>query len=293
MANVISPDLVKTAIADSVEFEAQKKLSMLPMFCRDFKDLAVSQQQCALGGVVIPFASGLPEARENPTTFGASSSVKVDPIKVTMGYINVEAKLDLADVNKTGISIDQFAGNLAYAFCAKCIAKIVALLTTTNFTKALDYDSAAYDTEDKRTGLINTLYGSLTKGSRKYLLGNSSLFANFIAKKQYDYDAIKNPAVCGFDGVYECNDFGEDVAGILTDGRGIAISNRLLDWGPDGNAALKPQAVVDAVTGLNYQICSWYDTTSRATWYSIDAAFGCAVMDKAATKIIGVAAGGE
>lgn len=289
----IDSGLIKSAVISEVEFEARRKLSMLPKFCRDFSAQAVSQVDCARGKVVIPFSSGSPEARTNPTSFGVSTGRKVTPVNIAPDYINVEDSILLGDKNTTGMKIEEFAKELARTFVEACLSRLVALITTSNFEKAFDYTNGAYDTADSERALMRQIYRSLNKGSSKYVLGNSTLFSHFIAQKQTDYDAVKNPAIRGFDGVYECNDFGDDVAGIITDGRGIAMVNRLLDWGPEGNAALSPLAQVDSVTGINYQVCSWYDLSSRATWYSIDAAFGCAVLDKAATKIIGVAAGGE
>ena len=88
--------------------------------------------------------------------------------------------------------------------------------------------------------------------------------------------------------IYENNiwDTNSKVKGIVTDGRAVAMVARLPEWSDMVKAGLNSEVIYIPSLDLSVQFNKWCDLNGRIDKASLDIAFGAAILDKTATKVI-------
>lgn len=219
------------------------------------------------------------EVQVNPTKFGGPNT-KVDAKGITPQLLSLPFGLGWTDIS----SLKQILAGATDALALKIMDIATTPLKSANFGSiAVDIDGAT-DTE-KQTQLFKSIYKGLDKGTKKYLLAGTDLYALGMPSNLNDFDPSGSVRWKGFDGFYEngvWND--ESVKGIVTDGRGIGMIARTVEW--NDKIPMDTQNIEIAALGITVQLNTWGDPNTRDVLGSLDIAFGAGVFDKSATKLI-------
>ena len=163
------------------------------------------------------------------------------------------------------------------------------MFTTTAFGsgKQVSVDIAGVTNDSDAAQLLKGIYKSTKEGINKYLIGDSDLYSLALPSTLQGFNPSVNGGF-GFDGIYENNVWanGSTVKGVVTDGRAVAMVARLPEWSGAVADGLNSEVIYIPSLDLSVQFNKWVDLNGRIDKASLDVAFGAAILDKTATKII-------
>lgn len=281
MANTVATELMVDQIVLTGETLARGRLAPLSAFVKDFSQKEIPANRNQLQEAQLSIVEGVAEVKTNPTSFNIAGTGDMKARAITPSLYS--APLSNSGYNGFDQLRDWVTASM-YKLSNAIMGAVATAITNASF------ESAEIDITNARDiatidMLWRDLYASMTKGDRKYVIANTLLYSKSIQQNQ-----ITTPM--GFDGIYECTQFNSGtIAGIITDGRGLAMVSRIPTWGDNSGGFITSTNVTLDDLGLTVQLNEWFDIDSRQDRASIDVIFGCAAFDKTATKGITDGAG--
>ena len=276
MANTVATDLIVDQIVLTGETLAKGRLAPLSAFVKDFSQKEIPANRNQLQKEQLSIVEGVAEVKTNPTSFNIAGTGDMKARAITPSLYS--APLSNSGYNGFDQLRDWVTASM-YKLANAIMGAVGTAITAASFD-AVQIDITNARDIAKIDMLWRDLYASMTKGDRKYVIANTLLYSKSIQQNQ-----ITTPM--GFDGIYECAQFNSGAsAGIITDGRGLAMVSRIPTWGDNSGGFINSTNVTLDDLGLTVQLNEWFDIDSRQDRASIDVIFGCAAFDKTATKTI-------
>jgi hypothetical protein len=282
MSRIIDTTLVSDVLIESCDAMAISKYAPLKIFAKDFSEKSETYANGKVKSASIAFNSTEPTVSVNPTTFGNDESTTVDNVKVDVNLLSVPIMADWSD----NVSIKQHVQSALNALIKKMVAQCTGLFTKTTFgtAKQIAVDVNGADTIEKQRLLMKQLYKGTNSGINKYLIGDTDVYANALPSDANGFNLKSMNPAYGFDGVFENSIWADGVKGIVTDGRAVAMVARTVQW--DERLCLETEPIYIPELDLTVSLSTWGDQDSRAIKGTLDIAFGAALYDKSATKVI-------
>ena len=284
MSKSISSSLVSDVLIEQGECIAPTKAAPLKIFAKDFSDDAEAYVNGKFKTAKIAFTDTAPTVSVNPATFGVDDSSSTSAVEVGIDLLSAPI---MANWNDT-LSIKQYVKAALQALVNKMTLTATSLFTTTAFpaAKQVSADIAGATTSEAQAQLMKSLYKSTKEGVNKYLIGDSDLFSCALPSNLQGFKP--NEGGFGFDGIYENNIWAASttVKGIVTDGRAVAMVARLPEWADEIRNGMQSENIYIPALDLTVQFNKWADMNGRIVKGDLAVAFGAALMDKSATKIV-------
>lgn len=272
---------------ETINAVATYRLQGFKDLVKDFSAEAVEIQQNGKPRTAqISLTTETGATKENPTEFeDTSTKVEAKPIVCTL------LSQQFGKLWNDPITLEQIIAANMDKLCDTMMGKITALFTTTNFGALNQVDITGATTGDTKDELFQKIYALQSKGTKKILFANPTLYAKGAPVNQNSFDPTLGPGkVRGFDGFYEMGYLegnAAKVCGVLTDGSGIGLISRIPQWDSMVSSELQTTTVTIDKLGLTVQLNKWGSTKTRAAHATLDVVFGAGVYDKTATKLIG------
>ena len=284
MTKVISSDLVANTLIESGEALAPTKIAPFKVFAKDFSDEAEVYANGKFKTAKIAFTGTAPTVAVNPSSFGVDDSSNTEAVEVGINLLSAPI---MANWNDT-VSIKQYVKAALQAVVDKMSLTAFSLFTTTAFpaAKQVSVDIAGATTQEKQAQLMKTLYKGTNSGVEKYLIGGSDLFSCALPANLVGFKPEEGGY--GFNGIYEQNLWAANstIKGIITDGRAVAMVARVPEWANEIKEGMVSENIYIPNLDITVQFNKWADMNGRIVKGSLDVAFGAALFDKTATKVV-------
>ena len=285
MAKNIDSNLVADILIETGEAIAPTKAVALNVFAKDFSDETESYANGKFKTAKIAFTDVEPQVAVNPAEFGKDESSNTTGVEVGIDLLSAPISANWNDP----VSIKQYVTAALQALVKKMTLTATSLFTTSAFgtSRQVTADIAGCSTDAEAAQLLKSLYKSTKEGINKYLIGDSDLYSLALPSNLQGFNPSVNGGY-GFDKIYENNIWGAEsnVKGIVTDGRAVAMVARLPEWSEMVKSGLNSEVIYIPSLDLSVQFNKWCDLNGRIDKASLDIAFGAAILDKSATKIV-------
>ena len=285
MAKTIDTNLVADILIESGEAIAPTKAVALKVFAKDFSDATEAYANGKFKTAKIAFTDVEPTVQINPTEFGNDTDSNVSGVEVGINLLSAPITANWNDP----VSIKQYVTAGLQALVKQMTLTATSLFTTTAFGsgKQVSVDIAGVQNDSEAAQVLKNLYKSTKEGINKYLIGDSDLYSLALPSNLQGFNPSVNGGF-GFDGIYENNIWGagSTVKGIVTDGRAVAMVARLPEWSGLVAEGLNSEVIYIPSLDLSVQFNKWVDLNGRIDKASLDIAFGAALLDKSATKVV-------
>ena len=218
--------------------------------------------------------------QKNPTNYESGDNT-VEAISVAMDEYSAPFHLT-ADERNNGRQLERRMMINMHALLDKLDEVATSLVTTGNYgSPILDKDPSTVGIADIRTIVQNT-----GKFPERHIVSDATFWSQFAVAN--DRDTLIAGNIRGIDSLDYITDWsnaGTNVNGFVAAPTAMAIATRL----PENDSEVRDVidiAQVPLPNGMTAQVARWVNTSSRATWNSLDIVFGAGVGDSAAGKVI-------
>lgn len=295
MANSIDSKLAVDIAIQTANAVAANRISGFNTGVYDFSDEANPIRRGMPVNAQISLVTSSGAVAVNPTSFeGLNTTVAAKTVKVDLLSAQFGAEWSSA------ASVEQMVKDAMNRLCDKMVATRDALFTVSNFGALNTFDIAGATTGDAKDELFQAIWALQTKGSSKYLIAGSALYAKGMPTNMQSFDPLNGGRIRGFDGYFEDGLLADvdpdgdtatlgkgDLKGVVTDGNGVALVSRVPQWTQRVSGLLESSNITLDNIGMTVQLNFWGSTVGRIDYGSLDVVFGAGVYDTTATKLIG------
>lgn len=278
MSSNIDSKLIQDMVVENFETVATPNIGFIKNYTLDYSAEAFPRSYLTQG-IVVPVTTGGITVNTNPSDFETNSRI-VSACQVPVKLYSASFAEDYNDAvpgeNSLSFAIEQLAQKIG--------GVVLGLFTTTaNGFSTTSVNLSGADTLEKQDKLFKDIYKSLPVAGDKYLIGNADLFAASLPVNKNSFD-VGQEGARGFKSIYESNILAEGNLGVVSSKKAIAIANVLPQWNIEGlESVVVP---IKSLGGLQVVVNKWGSLKSRATYWSVDVAFGAGIFDKNAAKVI-------
>lgn len=276
--NTIASELSRNMVVEKLTTIGTKKIGFMKEFATDFSEDAVKVYGAKqLATYEIPFVGTLPTVSKDVSTWGDYGA--------TITAKNVGVHLYTAGWTERfndAIKLEGYINDATLAIMASIATDFFALFSTVNGYADLSANITAATTTETQNQLFKTIYKGIDTGLKKLLICDSEVFA--LGQPVDKNSFVPGAGFRGFDGCWETGFLPSGVSGVLTNGLGAAIVNRLPDFGASNRT--EQVITIPELGGMKFLLTSWATDTGRTTEYTLETIFGAGVLDAAGTKRI-------
>lgn len=278
MSSNIDSKLIQDMVVENFEAGVASNIGFIKDSLLDFSNEAFPRSYLTQG-IVVPVTTGGIVVNTNPSDFETNSRI-VSACQVPVKLYSASWAEDFNDAvpgeNSLSYAIEQIAQKIG--------GVVLGLYTTAaNGFGTASVNLSGADTLEAQDKLFKDIYKALPVAGDKYLIGNADLFAASLPVNKNSFDVAETGAR-GYRAIYESNILDSNAIGVVTSKKAIACVNVLPQWNIEGlESVVVP---VKSLGGLQVVVNKWGSLKSRATYWSVDVAFGAGVFDKNGAKVI-------
>jgi hypothetical protein len=284
MANTLPAATITDIILNASVLQLQNRHFPLSGFTTDFSDEALARSPNGTGprsDIKVDLHVSGSTVQTNPTNYESGDNT-VTAISIPMAEYSAAFHLT-ADERNVGRRLEKRVMQNVHELLDTLDGVITGLMTTGNFgAPVLDKDPATVGIADLKTIVQNT-----GKFRTRNIVTDSTFWSEFNVTN--DRDTLTGQGIRGFDRfdyITDWSNAGTNVNGFVGDSTAIAMAGRL----PLNDQEVRDLIDMDTMQlpddGPTIQVARWVNTSSRATWNSLDIVFGAGVGDASAGALI-------
>lgn len=277
MANTFDSNLVNSILAEQAVTVLQSKLPYLKAFTSDFSNEVVAPKST----VNVPVLTGASGVQTDPSNFATGDTDAINAA-VALSHYSKSFHITSTQLNQ-GHRLENLAKINMHVVANKINNVVMSLVTTANYgdTTVTSAPSAVDATVIKRA------WAEIAGPVKNIVLADTA-YAQFLPSNLESFDPSKTVGVYGYDLFTRAGDISDSDAtvGFVCAPEAMAVAAAIPMKPARAAELIDSEVFIVPDLGLPFEINRWVDTNTRAEWASFDIAFGAAVADSSALRII-------